>query len=205
MRFFRTPNSIYNYLLTKPCIKCIFNFQSLFIPSKSLTTSRTLDSFVDLQSVKSNTPSSSGYGSQAVSSTNLTSNDSSSVASINIDGTPDMEIQYYVENKTHERLKFSSSDENIDRCVEVTSICNDKTKTPQKLKITTDVSEIKKIRDRRNTDKVLHKKRSSPVINNFLQSEINHYNSSTIPQEKVILLKFHYYIVNLKYSRFQNF
>ncbi|XP_071441737.1 kinesin-like protein KIF13A [Hetaerina americana] len=59
-----------------------------------LTTSRTLDSLSDLQTVGSNktgTPStmSSGYGSQAVSSSNLTNEDCVSLRSISVDETPD--------------------------------------------------------------------------------------------------------------------
>ncbi|XP_046384192.1 kinesin-like protein KIF13A isoform X3 [Ischnura elegans] len=59
-----------------------------------LTTSRTLDSLSDLQtggSNKTGTPStmSSGYGSQAVSSSNLTNEDCVSLRSISVDETPD--------------------------------------------------------------------------------------------------------------------
>lgn len=48
---------------------------------------------MELQAPKTSTPStsSSGYGSQAVSSTNLTSEDSISVRSISVDETPDLE------------------------------------------------------------------------------------------------------------------
>ncbi|XP_043288221.1 kinesin-like protein KIF13A isoform X4 [Venturia canescens] len=62
---------------------------------KPLTTSRTLDSLAELQSTKINTPSmsSSGYGSQAVSTTNLTSEDSISMKSISVDETPDLEYR----------------------------------------------------------------------------------------------------------------
>ncbi|XP_066905264.1 kinesin-like protein KIF13A isoform X5 [Halyomorpha halys] len=54
----------------------------------SLPSSRTLDSLVELQSTKGGTPStsSSGYGSQAVSSSNLTSDDCLSLRSMD---TPD--------------------------------------------------------------------------------------------------------------------
>ncbi|XP_031336617.1 kinesin-like protein KIF13B isoform X5 [Photinus pyralis] len=59
---------------------------------KTLPTSRTLDSLVEL-APKTSTPSasSSGYGSQAVSSTNLSSEDSMSLRSISVDDTPDFE------------------------------------------------------------------------------------------------------------------
>lgn len=59
---------------------------------KMLPTSRTLDSLVEL-APKTSTPSasSSGYGSQAVSSTNLSSEDSMSLRSISVDETPDLE------------------------------------------------------------------------------------------------------------------
>lgn len=61
--------------------------------------SRTLDSLTEFVP-KSNTPSSSssGYGSQAVSITNLSSDDSMSIKSISVDETPDME------NRTSEIL-----------------------------------------------------------------------------------------------------
>ncbi|KAK5639247.1 hypothetical protein RI129_011739 [Pyrocoelia pectoralis] len=59
---------------------------------RTLPTSRTLDSLVEL-APKTSTPSasSSGYGSQAVSSTNLSSEDSMSLRSISVDDTPDFE------------------------------------------------------------------------------------------------------------------
>ncbi|XP_067009212.2 kinesin-like protein KIF13A [Anabrus simplex] len=60
-----------------------------------LPSSRTLDSLVELQATKMGTPStsSSGYGSQAVSYTNLTSEDSMSLRSMSVDETPDIEIR----------------------------------------------------------------------------------------------------------------
>ncbi|PNF28377.1 hypothetical protein B7P43_G17067 [Cryptotermes secundus] len=59
----------------------------------TLPNSRTLDSLSELQVTKMGTPSttSSGYGSQAVSSTNLSSEDSMSIRSISVDETPDIE------------------------------------------------------------------------------------------------------------------
>lgn len=62
---------------------------------RPLRTSKTLDSLAEL-APKTNTPStsSSGYGSQAVSSTNLSTDDSTSLRSISVDETPD------IENKT---------------------------------------------------------------------------------------------------------
>lgn len=68
---------------------------------RTIPTSRTLDSLVELQhqqqnsNKQSSTPStsSSGYGSQAVSSTNLTSEDSLSLKSISVDETPDIEVR----------------------------------------------------------------------------------------------------------------
>lgn len=59
---------------------------------RPLRTSKTLDSLAEL-APKTNTPStsSSGYGSQAVSSTNLSTDDSTSLRSISVDETPDFE------------------------------------------------------------------------------------------------------------------
>ncbi|XP_030756486.1 kinesin-like protein KIF13A isoform X3 [Sitophilus oryzae] len=59
-----------------------------------LPTSRTLDSLTEL-APKTSTPSasSSGYGSQAVSITNLSSDDSMSLKSISVDETPDLEYK----------------------------------------------------------------------------------------------------------------
>ncbi|CAG9759456.1 unnamed protein product [Ceutorhynchus assimilis] len=59
-----------------------------------LPTSRTLDSLTEL-APKTSTPSasSSGYGSQAVSITNLSSDDSLSLKSISVDDTPDLECK----------------------------------------------------------------------------------------------------------------
>ncbi|XP_064651713.1 kinesin-like protein KIF13A isoform X3 [Lineus longissimus] len=57
----------------------------------SITHSSTTESLVDIQAVKSFTPSmtSSGYGSQAVSTLTLSSEDSASIRSMSIDETPD--------------------------------------------------------------------------------------------------------------------
>ncbi|XP_063219921.1 kinesin-like protein KIF13A isoform X3 [Bacillus rossius redtenbacheri] len=71
------------------------SFQSKTIPAMKslLPNSRTLDSLSELQGTKMGTPStsSSGYGSQAVSITNLSSEDSLSIRSISVDETPDCE------------------------------------------------------------------------------------------------------------------
>ena len=82
-------------------------------PVKPLTSSRTLDSLVELQSTKINTPSmsSSGYGSQAVSTTNLTSEDSISVKSISVDETPDLEYRNLLDTKKPERMDSSLVEE----------------------------------------------------------------------------------------------
>lgn len=65
--------------------------------------SRTLDSLTEF-APKSNTPSSSssGYGSQAVSITNLSSDDSMSIKSISVDETPD-----FLDSKLNDLQKAS--------------------------------------------------------------------------------------------------
>ena len=80
---------------------------------KPLTSSRTLDSLVELQSTKINTPSmsSSGYGSQAVSTTNLTSEDSISIKSISVDETPDLEYRNLLDSKKSEKMDSSLVEE----------------------------------------------------------------------------------------------
>lgn len=55
--------------------------------------------------------SSSGYGSQAVSTTNLTSEDSISIKSISVDETPDTECRTLFENKKPERMDSSLVEE----------------------------------------------------------------------------------------------
>ncbi|KAG5312244.1 KI13B protein, partial [Acromyrmex insinuator] len=82
-------------------------------PVKPLTSSRTLDSLVELQSTKINTPSmsSSGYGSQAVSTTNLTSEDSISIKSISVDETPDLEYRNLLDSKKPEKMDSSLVEE----------------------------------------------------------------------------------------------
>ncbi|CAL1677356.1 unnamed protein product [Lasius platythorax] len=82
-------------------------------PTKPLTSSRTLDSLVELQSTKINTPSmsSSGYGSQAVSTTNLTSEDSISIKSISVDETPDLEYRNPIDSKKPEKMDSSLVEE----------------------------------------------------------------------------------------------
>ena len=61
--------------------------------SDTMTHSSTNESLTDIQAAKSFTPSmsSSGYGSQAVSTQTLSSEDSASVRSMSIDDTPDQE------------------------------------------------------------------------------------------------------------------
>ncbi|XP_076639864.1 kinesin-like protein KIF13A isoform X7 [Colletes latitarsis] len=88
-------------------------YQATAKPVKPLTSSRTLDSLVELQSTKINTPSmsSSGYGSQAVSTTNLTSEDSLSVKSISVDETPDLEYRNLLDSKKPERMDSSLVEE----------------------------------------------------------------------------------------------
>lgn len=72
-----------------------------------------MDSLVELQSAKINTPSmsSSGYGSQAVSSTNLTSEDSISIKSISVDETPDLEYRNLLDNKRQDKMDSSLVEE----------------------------------------------------------------------------------------------
>ncbi|KAK2583279.1 hypothetical protein KPH14_009285 [Odynerus spinipes] len=88
-------------------------YQAPSKPAKPLTSSRTLDSLAELQSTKINTPSmsSSGYGSQAVSTTNLTSEDSISIKSISVDETPDLEYRNLLDNKKPEKMDSSLVEE----------------------------------------------------------------------------------------------
>lgn len=59
---------------------------------RNIPTSRTLDSLVELApKVGSPSTTSSGYGSQTVSQTNLSTDDSMSMRSISVDETPDFE------------------------------------------------------------------------------------------------------------------
>lgn len=55
--------------------------------------------------------SSSGYGSQAVSTTNLTSEDSISIKSISVDETPDLEFRNPIESKKPEKMDSSLVEE----------------------------------------------------------------------------------------------
>ncbi|KAI4487926.1 hypothetical protein M0802_011688 [Mischocyttarus mexicanus] len=91
----------------------IINILAPAKPTKPLTSSRTLDSLAELQSTKINTPSmsSSGYGSQAVSTTNLTSEDSISIKSISVDETPDLEYRNLLDNKKAEKMDSSLVEE----------------------------------------------------------------------------------------------
>lgn len=93
--------------------KYILHTQAPAKPTKPLTSSRTLDSLAELQSTKINTPSmsSSGYGSQAVSTTNLTSEDSISIKSISVDETPDLEYRNLLDNKKAEKMDSSLVEE----------------------------------------------------------------------------------------------
>lgn len=85
---------------------------------RTIPTSRTLDSLTEL-APRTNTPSasSSGYGSQAVSSSNLSSDDSMSLRSISVDETPDLEqkialatdLQTVSESDTY--VEYTSTDQ----------------------------------------------------------------------------------------------
>lgn len=55
--------------------------------------------------------SSSGYGSQAVSTTNLTSEDSISIKSISVDETPDLEYRNLLDSKKPEKMDSSLVEE----------------------------------------------------------------------------------------------
>lgn len=55
--------------------------------------------------------SSSGYGSQAVSTTNLTSDDSISIKSISVDETPDLEYRTLIDSKKPEKMDSSLVEE----------------------------------------------------------------------------------------------
>ncbi|XP_043602012.1 uncharacterized protein LOC122576175 isoform X1 [Bombus pyrosoma] len=89
------------------------SYQAPAKPVKPLTFSRTLDSLVELQLTKINAPSmsSSGYSSQAVSTTNLTFKDSISVKSISVDETPDLEYRNLLDYKKPERMDSSLVEE----------------------------------------------------------------------------------------------
>lgn len=102
------------YAIVVYCLVTIFVFSSFLLQSvqrkknhgkRSLPVSRTLDSLTEF-APKSNTPSSSssGYISQAVSITNLSSDDSWSIKSISVDETPDLE------NKMNDLHKLSAND-----------------------------------------------------------------------------------------------
>lgn len=88
-----------------------------------IPSSRTLDSLVELQAPKTSTPStsSSGYGSQAVSSTNLTSEDSMSLRSISVDETPDLENRPILQ--TDLKPVDEQTDKEVDKDCE--SVCSD--------------------------------------------------------------------------------
>lgn len=64
---------------------------------RPLGSSVTTENYCDSQSKAVGTPSmvSSGYGSQAVSSTTLSSDDSMSIRSISVDETPDSEAKAF--------------------------------------------------------------------------------------------------------------
>lgn len=103
-------DKISKYIILSKLCNCV---QAPPKPAKPLTSSRTLDSLVELQSTKINTPSmsSSGYGSQAVSTTNLTSEDSISIKSISVDETPDLEYRNPIDNKKPEKMDSSLVEE----------------------------------------------------------------------------------------------
>ncbi|EEB18127.1 conserved hypothetical protein [Pediculus humanus corporis] len=81
--------------------------------NRKMTTSRTLDSLSDmqiLQGTRMGTPStSSGYGSAAVSTSNLLSEDSLSIRSISVDDSPEDGKSYLVDETTTTSSLLSST------------------------------------------------------------------------------------------------
>lgn len=90
---------------------------------KMLPTSRTLDSFMEL-APKTSTPSasSSGYGSQAVSSTNLTNDDAMSLRSISVDETPDIENKLIISNDLQPVSEMIDCEDKLSQQV---TVCNE--------------------------------------------------------------------------------
>ena len=82
--------------------------------SDSITHSSTNESLVDAQAAKSFTPSmsSSGYGSQAVSTQTLSSEDSTSVRSISIDDTPENSMKTTNASRPNTLEKTDSGENN---------------------------------------------------------------------------------------------
>ncbi len=93
-------------------------------PSEGITHSSTAESLVDAQAAKSFTPSmsSSGYGSQAVSTQTLSSEDSTSVRSISIDDTPEQSEQIQTRKTAANRPSTLEKTNSNDKILETNKI-----------------------------------------------------------------------------------
>lgn len=74
--------------------------------------------------------SSSGYGSQAVSTTNLTSDDSLSIKSISVDETPDLEYKTLLDPKKPEKMDSSLVTETPEEYFDISTDLDDLTGIP---------------------------------------------------------------------------
>ncbi|XP_065165638.1 kinesin-like protein KIF13A isoform X3 [Atheta coriaria] len=160
---------------------------------RTMPTSRTLDSLVEY-APKTSTPSanSSGYGSQAVSSTNLTSEDSMSCRSISVDDTPDMDLrpttaesrleptEEELTNTMEENLKIISEEVKSDPMTEINGWC-EKTESDSP-------SESGIVKTNMSPGKVVRRKKTSaknaPQRASFPQSRIT--STEVKPQGELI-------------------
>lgn len=156
---------------------------------KSLPMSRTLDSLTEF-APKPNTPSSSssGYGSQTVSITNLSCDDSLSMKSMSVDETPDFECKLnndlepvsemdYV-SKDVERLSveeeqnFTPNDESSDDVVNGGDSDSNQNQTGS------DLNESSIVKTNLSPGRVVRRKK---------QSTRSHYHRASFPQSRTLL------------------
>ncbi|XP_057661777.1 kinesin-like protein KIF13B isoform X4 [Diorhabda carinulata] len=157
---------------------------------KSLPMSRTLDSLTEF-APKPNTPSSSssGYGSQAVSITNLSCDDSLSMKSMSVDETPDLEC------KLNNDLEPVSEMTNISKGVERLSVEEDQNLTPNDESSDDVINGGDSDSNQNQTGSDLNESSSivktnlSPgrVVRRKKQSSRSHYHRASFPQSRTLL------------------
>ncbi|XP_056646133.1 kinesin-like protein KIF13B isoform X5 [Diorhabda sublineata] len=157
---------------------------------KSLPMSRTLDSLTEF-APKPNTPSSSssGYGSQAVSITNLSCDDSLSMKSMSVDETPDLEC------KLNNDLEPVSEMTNISKGVERLSVEEDQNFTPNDESSDDVINGGDSDSNQNQTGSDLNESSSivktnlSPgrVVRRKKQSSRSHYHRASFPQSRTLL------------------
>jgi hypothetical protein len=159
----------------------------------SITHSSTTESLVDIQAVKSFTPSmtSSGYGSQAVSTLTLSSEDSASIRSMSIDETPD-HVEKSKDGAHHKKNDENGEEDDTPNLIDL-AVADENLLLPLKPVLppgnveTIEDSQMKGSSSETDTESVIEASVGNEKVNpdNFEKSVENSENSLESSEEKV--------------------